>query len=122
LKQSTKEVEISTMLQQNKVIMKQNEIIISLLGRLAFTQKQIREIIEKNKNESLKQKYIDGYNALDGSKTVSEIAAIVGVKQGTFSPILAQWSEKGIIYEVEQTGGGKFYEHLFLILGDSSDK
>ena len=102
-------------------IERQNEVIISLLGRLAFTQKQIREIIEINKKENLKQKYVDGYNAMDGLKTLSEIANIIGVKEGTLSPIVAQWAEKGIIYEVEKAGG-RFYKNLFPILGESSDK
>jgi DNA-binding MarR family transcriptional regulator len=108
-------------IQQNKIILKQNEVIISLLGRLAFTQKQIREIVEKNKAKDLKSKYVEGYNALDGSKTLSEIANIIGVKQGTLSPILTQWLEKGIIYEVEKTGG-RYYKNLFLISGELSDK
>jgi len=97
-----------------KKIVKQNEIMISLIGRMAFTPEQIREIVTSNKRENLRPRYIEGYNALDGKKSVSEIASIVGVTQGTLSPILSEWEELGIIYEVEKSGG-KFYRRLFPI-------
>ena len=97
-----------------KKIVKQNEIIISLLGRLAFTPDQVREIVTFKKRENLKQRYINGYNALDGKKSVSAIANIIGITQGTLSPILAQWEELGIIYEIERSRG-KFYRKIFPI-------
>ena len=97
-----------------KKIVKQNEIIISLLGRMAFTPKQVEAIVTSNKRDNLKPRYIDGYNALDGQKLVSEIAGIIGVAVGTLSPILSHWEELGIIYEIERTGG-KFYKRLFPI-------
>jgi DNA-binding MarR family transcriptional regulator len=97
-----------------KKIVKQNEIIISLLGRLAFTSKQVREIVTSKKRENLKQRYINGYNALNGKKSVSDIADIIGITEGTLSPILSQWEELGIIYEIERAGG-KFYKRLFPI-------
>jgi DNA-binding MarR family transcriptional regulator len=102
------------MSEESKKIARQNEVIISLLGRIAFTSKQVREIVTSKKREDLKQKYITGYNALDGKRSVSEIASIIGVTQGTISPILFQWEELGIIYEIERTGG-KFYKKLFPI-------
>jgi len=59
---------------------------------------------------------------MDGSKSVTELADIViGVKQGTLSPIVAQWADIGIIYEVEKTGG-KLYKNLFKITGETSGK
>lgn len=100
--------------EESKKIVRQNEVIISLLGRMAFTPTQVRELVTSNKREGLKQKYIMGYNALDGKRSVSEIAGIIGITQGTLSPILSQWEELGIIYEVERAGG-KFYKKLFPI-------
>jgi hypothetical protein len=97
-----------------KRISHQNEVIISLLGRLAFTPEQVKTIVTSNKRDNLKPKYIDGYNALDGKKSVSEIAGVIGVAAGTLSPILSQWVELGIIYEIERVGG-KFYNKLFPI-------
>ena len=102
------------MSEELKRITHQNEIIISLLGRLAFTPKQVREIVTSKKRENLKEGYINGYNGLNGRRSVSEIADIIGVTQGTLSPILSQWEELGIIYEIKRAGG-KFYKRLFPI-------
>ncbi|WGM88530.1 MAG: winged helix-turn-helix domain-containing protein [Candidatus Bathyarchaeum tardum] len=98
-------------------LIKQNEIIISLLGRMAFTSKQIYDIVTANKRNNFKSNYVNGYNALDGSKTVSEIASVIGIQQSTLSPILLKWEELGIIYEVEKSGG-KFYRKIFPIEED----
>jgi len=95
-----------------KKLIKQNEIIISLLGRLAFKPEEVRKIVELRKRNP--QNYVNGYNACNGKHSVSEISRIVGVTQGTLSPILAEWEEKGIIYEVEKPKG-KFYKKIFPI-------
>ena len=102
------------MSEEKKRLIHQNEVIISLLGRIAFTPEQVREIVISKKRENLKQGYINGYNALNGKRSVSEIADIIGVTQGTLSPILLQWEELGITYEI-QRAGGKFYKRLFPI-------
>jgi len=95
-----------------KKIIKQNEVIISLLGRIAFTPDKVRDIVTHKKQNP--QNYINGYNACDGKHSVSDIAKIIGVTPGTISPILAGWEEIGIIYEVEKPKG-KFYKKLFPI-------
>ena len=95
-----------------KKITKQNEIIISLLGRMAFKKEEVRNIVTYKKRNP--EKYIEGYNACDGKHSVSEIARIVGVSQPTMSVILAEWEDVGIVREVEKSGG-KFYKNLFQI-------
>lgn len=97
---------------QLRKIIKQNEIIISLLGRLAFSEEKVRQIATARKQDP--QGYIRGYNACDGNNTLSQIASVVGVTPGTLSPILSEWEEVGIIYEVEKPKG-KFYKKLFPI-------
>jgi len=96
----------------SRKIVKQNEIIISLLGRIAFTPDKVKGIVTANKQNP--ENYIKGYNSCNGERTLSEIAAIIGVKPGTLSPILSDWEEIGIIYEVEKPKG-KFYKRLFPI-------
>jgi len=93
-------------------IIKQNEVIISLLGRIAFNPDKVREIVTTRKQNP--ENYIKGYNACNGENTLSEIAAIIGVTPGTLSPILAEWAEMGIIYEIEKIKG-KYYKKLFPI-------
>ena len=95
-----------------KKIEKQNEVVISLLGRIAFTPEKIREIVVKKKQNP--QGYINAYNACDGNHNVNELAVVAGVDQSTLSPILREWEELGIIYEVEKPKG-KFYRRLFQI-------
>lgn len=95
-----------------KKILKQNEIIISLLGRLAFNPDKIREIVTKKKQNP--EKYVEGYNACDGNRNVNDLAAIVGVTQGTLSPILQEWEELGIIHQSDKPKG-TFYKKLFPI-------
>jgi len=95
-----------------KKIIRQNETIISLLGRIAFSKEDVRKIITHKKRNP--EKYIEGYNACDGNHSVSEIARIVGVSQPNMSVILAEWEEIEIIREVEKSGG-KFYKNLFPI-------
>jgi DNA-binding MarR family transcriptional regulator len=95
-----------------KKIEKQNEIIISLLGRMAFTPERIREIVVKKKQNP--QGYIDGYNACDGNHSVNELAKIIGVTHGTLSPILQDWEDVGIVFEVDKPKG-KFYKKFYAI-------
>ena len=93
-------------------IAKQNEVIISLLGRMVFTQEKIRGIVTKKKQNP--EKYVEGYNACNGNRNVNEIAKIVGVDQSTLSPILQDWEEIGVIFEIGKAKG-KFYKKLFPI-------
>ena len=95
-----------------KKIIRQNEIIISLLGRVAFTEEKVRQIVTKLKQNP--EGYIRGYNACDGEHTVSQVANIVGVSQPMMTETLKKWEEIGIIYEVAKSGG-KFYKKLFPI-------
>lgn len=95
-----------------KKMAKQNDIIISLLGRIAFDKNEIKTIVTLKKKNP--EKYVEGYNACDGNHSLSMVAEIIGVTGGTLSPILAEWEEIGIIREVEKTGG-RFYQKLFSI-------
>lgn len=95
-----------------KQLEKQNEVIISLLGRIAFTPEKIRDIVTRKKHNP--EKYIEGYNACDGNHQVTELAKIVGVKQPTLTPILQEWKDAGIVFEVEKPNG-KFYKKLYFL-------
>lgn len=76
------------------ILIKQNDIIISLLAEKK--KEEIKSIIAKNKKNS--KNYIKGYNSCDGTKGVTELANIIGVKQPTLTPILKTWEEKNIIF------------------------
>lgn len=91
----------------------QQEIMIKLLGRIAFKKDGVVSIVTFKKSARA-QNYIKGYNACDGNHSVIEIARIVGVKSGTLSPILKQWEEEGIVYTIKKSKG-KFYKKIFSI-------
>ncbi|EMR74297.1 hypothetical protein MCGE09_00378 [Thaumarchaeota archaeon SCGC AB-539-E09] len=97
-------------------VIRQNEVLISLLGRIAFTEDKVREIVTKNKRVDLRVKYIEGYNACDGNKTITEIAKIIGVDTSTASPIFNDWEDIGIIYESHKKGTrARYYRKIFPI-------
>lgn len=89
-----------------------HEFSIHLLGRIAFTPDKIKKIVTYKKQNPTN--YVKVYNSCDGEHSVSDLAKIASVKQPTMTPILQNWEEGGIIFEVERSGG-KFYKKLFTI-------
>jgi hypothetical protein len=79
-------------------ILQQNEVIISLLARLVWTPERITEIVTRNKRDP--GAYVIAYNALDGSKTGTQVAALAKVTQPTMSVTLQSWFDDGIILNV----------------------
>ncbi len=96
-------------------IIEQNNILIALIGKMAFTREEVLNIVVSAKQKAKQQKYVEGYNACDGNHSLSEIAGIIGVKHSTLSPILQSWEESGIIYPVSSTRLGKFCKKIFPI-------
>lgn len=92
------------------------DVLISLLARQYIGETELTQIITLRKRNP--DKYVKGYNALDGTRSVSEVATIIGVAIGTLSPILQEWLVQGLIYEAQRSGG-VFYKHLFKIHQDS---
>jgi len=86
------------------------EIMISLLGKLVYPPEKLRPIIMKWKKKP--EDYIRAYNLCDGEHTVKQIAEAINVTGTTLSPILAEWEELAIVYEVTKKGG-KFYKKLY---------
>jgi len=60
--------------------------MINLLGKMALEKEDVKAIIVHKKNNQ--KKYIEGYNACDGKHAFKELVKIIGVSQGTLSPIL----------------------------------
>jgi hypothetical protein len=86
------------------------ETMILLLGRLVYPPEQLRPIVMKWKKKP--EDYVKVYNLCDGEHTVKQIADAINVTGTNLSPILAEWKELGIIYEVAKKGG-KFYKKLY---------
>jgi DNA-binding MarR family transcriptional regulator len=93
------------------------EAIIGLIGRQVFPPEQLKAIIMRGKRTP--NKYVKAYNLCDASHGVTDIAQDIDVSIGTLSPILSDWRDMGIIFEVERPGG-KFYKKLYKLeeIGD----
>jgi hypothetical protein len=86
------------------------EAMIPLLGRITFPVADLQAIVMLKKRNPLD--YIKAYNLCDGEHTLSEIAEYIQVSKGTLSPILAEWKDQGIVYEVTRKNG-RFYKRLY---------
>lgn len=95
------------------------ETMITLLGRLVFPPEELTKIVMKGKRAP--EDYVRGYNLCDGEHTLTQIAGEVHVTPGTLSPIMSEWKDAGIIYEVIKKGG-KFYKRLYKLEVPKSTK
>ena len=93
-----------------KTLLKNIEIIISLLGRIAFKPETLRNLITEGRRDP--EKFINAYNACNGSTTITEIARTTGFRRQNLSPVLNEWAELGILHEVENANR-LFYKKLF---------
>lgn len=85
---------------------KQNQIIISLLGRLAFPEKKLKEIITNNSHRPTQ--LIKAYNLCDGKLTTNQIASkISGITSRAINDATMKWEENGIIINLGERGKGK---------------
>ncbi|MFQ5861872.1 MAG: hypothetical protein ACE5IC_02010 [Candidatus Brocadiales bacterium] len=101
-KQKMKGQKVDKKTRPEEIIARQNKVIISLLSRQVFGEKKIKELVKAKKKTP--EAYIKGYNACDGEKGLGELAKVIGVTAGTLSPILQDWEEKGIIYDIGGPG------------------
>jgi hypothetical protein len=77
----------------------QNRIMISLLARTAIGIENIEKIVRSNKKKGDPDKFVSAYNALDGSKSGTDLAKIVGITKQGMNQVLQTWEEEGIIYK-----------------------
>ena len=80
------------------ILIKQNDVLIGLLARVNPGTEGIRALVTRGKRDPAA--YVKVYNALDGTVGVTECAKLAGVSAPTISPILRNWEEQGIVYDV----------------------
>lgn len=88
----------------SKTLEAQNRIIISLLARFALGIKEIERIVRSGKKKENQDKFVLVYNALDGTKSGTELAKIVGITKQGMSSVFQTWEEEGIVYKNDETG------------------
>jgi len=91
------------MISLEEILVRQNRVIISLLAKQVYGEEKIKGIVKKDKKKR-PEAYVEGYNACDGSKGVNDLARVIGVTPGTLSPILQDWENKGIVYDIGNSG------------------
>jgi hypothetical protein len=92
------------MVKMSKTLEAQNRIIISLLARTALGIKEIEKTVRSGKKKENQDKFVLVYNALDGTKSATELAKIVGITQQGMSSVFQTWEEEGIVYKNDETG------------------
>lgn len=85
-------------------IMGAEEVIVRLIGKVAFSEEEVRKIVEYGRQK--KMEWIKAYNLCDGENNQTEIAKRAKVNEGDLSGALKEWENKGIIYKVKFTAAG----------------
>jgi len=75
---------------------KRNELIISLLGRIAFKNDELKAIVTKGGKKP--KQMIQAYNLCDGATSITEIARSAGVGQPSLTAAVEKWERSGIIF------------------------
>ena len=95
----TSDEALTTIAQQNKILLFQNEMLITLIARLVWTPEKLVEMVMANRKKD-PEGYVSVYNALDGEKTGKQLGEIAGVSQQAIAYVLAGWLEDGIVLNV----------------------
>ena len=95
------------------ILIQQNEIIISLLGRMAFPNDKLKEIIQKGSKKP--NEILSAYNRCDGLTTITEIAKNVGIAQQSLFEAVEKWSSLGIVLK-KKRGNETFPLKLYKVV------
>ena len=76
---------------------RQNELIISLLGRIAFKNDELKSMVTKGSKKP--EHMMRAYNLCDGATSVTEIARKVGVAQPSLTIAVDKWERLGIVFK-----------------------
>ena len=74
---------------------KQNELIISLLGRIAFKNDELKSLVTKGSKKP--EQMMRAYNLCDGATSVTEIAKEADIVQSSLTEAVDKWERIGII-------------------------
>ena len=82
----------------NELILAQNDMMISLLGRMAFPNDMLKEIIRKGSKKP--DEMLAAYNLCDGKTTITDIAKRAEIAQPSLSVAIDKWEQEGIITKI----------------------
>ena len=75
---------------------RRNELIISLLGRIAFKNDELKVVVTKGGKKP--EEMVRAYNLCDGATSITEIAKKAGVGQPSLTAAVDKWERSGIIF------------------------
>ena len=95
------------------VLVKQNEIIISLLGRIAFPNDKLKDNIQRGSKKP--KEILEAYNLCDGKTAMKEIAKRAGIALGSLSEAVDKWANFGIAFK-KKNGNETFPLKLYTVV------
>ena len=95
-------------------IVKQNELIISLLGHLVFPAGKLKDLVAKGSKKP--KAIIKAYNLCDGTLSITDIATKVGIAQSSLTDAVNKWEKLGIILKIKE--GNNIYPLKLYVIGD----
>lgn len=94
---------------------KQNDVIISLLGRIAFPEDELKKMITMNSKKP--EVLLKAYNLCDGKTGLTEISKKVSVSQPALTGAISKWEEMGIVIKHITESKSVFPQRLYKIRG-----
>jgi DNA-binding MarR family transcriptional regulator len=82
---------------ETEEIIRQNELIISLLGRIAFKNDELRELIQKGSKEP--EEILVAYNLCDGQTPITDIAKKAGIAKPSLTVAIEKWEGLGVVFK-----------------------
>lgn len=98
-----------------KKVETQNEIIISLLGRMAFPEDDIKNLITSNSKKP--DILLKVYNLCDGNTGLTEIARRASISQPSLTGAINKWVEMGIVIKHVNKSNQVFPQRLYKLRG-----
>jgi hypothetical protein len=83
-------------------------ILVAMSARTAFPRAELRKIVVGESR--VPWRWIAAYNACDGTKSQTEIAALASVDVGDLSRALTRWIDEGVVFRV---GPGRLPQGLY---------
>jgi len=93
----------------------QNEIIISLLGRMAFPEDELKKLITSNSKKP--DILLKAYNLCDGNTGLTEIARKASISQPSLTEAIKRWVEMGIVIKHVNKSNQVFPQRLYKLRG-----
>jgi len=92
-------------------ILEPQELMIKLLGQIAFPPEKVREIVAGTRQK--KVPWLKAYNLCDGEHSQQgDIAKEAGIHKGLFSVAVREWEQIGIVFQVKNKAGKTCYKAI----------